>query len=212
MPSWSPSLSGFAQGIATAVLEPLLRGSPEIGLAATFVVATLVGAPFAYVLSGIVLGDVDPFESLRRSIRLFRARKLAALVVVGFEIVAVLLIFLGLSAGLDLVLRVFTTLGLGPGAGPVGLALTTAGVIAVVFAAGTLIYTVIAITVAPQVVMFVGLTHATLGLDRVRAGGPDDPDARTPGRRRFRWLTRPMLLGFAIGGLGLAGLLALFTR
>ena len=36
------------------------------------------------------------------------------------------------------------------------------------FALGTLLYTVTALTVAPQVVMFVGLTHATVGLDQVR--------------------------------------------
>ena len=72
------------------------------------------------------------------------------------------------------------------------------------FAFGTLIFTVNAITVAPQVVMFLGLTHATVGLDRVRPGGPEDPDIRVPGRARFRWLTRSMLLGFTLGALGLA--------
>ena len=72
------------------------------------------------------------------------------------------------------------------------------------FAFGTLIFTVTAITVAPQVVMFLGLTHATIGLDRVRPGGPEDPDIRLPGRPRFRWLTRSMLLGFMLGAAGLA--------
>ena len=69
-------------------------------------------------------------------------------------------------------------------------------IVAVVFAFGTLLFTVYALTVAPQVVMFLGLTHATFGLDRVRPGG--DRTTRTPrrGRRRFRWFTRPMLLGF----------------
>ena len=64
-----------------------------------------------------------------------------------------------------------------------GLALTTVGIVATIFAAGTLLYTVYAITVAPQVVMFVGLTHATIGLDHVRPGGSHDPDARRPRRR-----------------------------
>ena len=50
--------------------------------------AALVGAPLAYVLSGIVLGDVDPFEATRRSFRVFRARKVAAALVAVFETAA----------------------------------------------------------------------------------------------------------------------------
>jgi hypothetical protein len=147
---------------------------------------------------------VDPFEALRRSFRVFRARKLAAAIIVVFETVTALLVLFGLEAGLDLVLRLFEGLGLGPQAGPVGLAATTIGVVIVTFAFGTLLFTVSAITVAPQVVMFLGLTRATIGLDRVRPGGPEDPDIRRPGRRRFRWLTRSMLIGFALGAVGLA--------
>jgi hypothetical protein len=147
---------------------------------------------------------VNPFEALRRSLRVFRARKLAAAIVVVFETVTALLVLFGISAGLDLVVRLFEGLGVGPEAGSVGLAVTTIGVVAVTFAFGTLIFTVNAITVAPQVVMFLGLTHASIGLDRVRQGGPEDPDLRRPGRPRFRWLTRSMLLGFMLGALGLA--------
>jgi hypothetical protein len=119
--------------------------------------------------------------------------------------VATLLLLLGISSGLDLVIRVVGVLGLGPTSGPVGLAIVTMLIVAGVFAAGTLLFTVYALTIAPQVVMFVGLTHATYGLDTVRRAGRDDPDA-VPGSgvRRFRWYTRPMLLGFALGGIGLA--------
>ena len=46
--------------------------------------------------------------------RVFRARKLAAALVAVFETVAVLLISFGLGTGLDIVLRVFGALGLGP--------------------------------------------------------------------------------------------------
>ena len=48
--------------------------------------------------------------------------------------------------------------------------------VAGVFAAGTLLFTITALTIAPQVLMFVGLTHATFGLDTVRPGGDGDPD------------------------------------
>jgi len=56
--------------------------------------------------------------------------------------------------------------------------------------------------------VFVGLTRATLGLDHVRPGGGSDPLMGRIGRRPFRWLTRPMLAGFALGLIGLAGFVA----
>ena len=198
----------FVQGIVSSLVAPT---SPEALEASSVITSTavtaLIGGPFAYVLAGVVLGDVDPFEALRRSFRVFRARKLAAAIVVVFETITALLVLFGITAGLDLVLRLFAGLGLGPQAGMLGLAVTTVGVVVVTFAFGTLLFTVMAITVAPQVVMFLGLTHASVGLDRVRPGGPDDPDIRRPGRPRFRWLTRSMLFGFALGAVGLAATL-----
>ena len=172
----------------------------------------MVGAPLAYLLSGVVLGDVDPFEATRRSFRVFRARKLAAALVAVFETIAILLVFLGLGAGLDIALRVFDALGLGPNSGPAGLVLVTIGIVVGVFALGTLIYTALAISLAPQVVMFVGLTRATFGLDHVRPGGDRDPAVRRPNVRRFRWFTIPMLLGFALGAIGLAAGLVVLSR
>ena len=195
----------FAQGVVASAVGPMFGQAADAASVITSTLVTaLIGGPFAYVMAGVVLGDVDPFEALRRSFRVFRARKLAAAVVVLFEAITALLVLFGVSAGLDLVIRLFDGLGLGPDAGPIGLAATTVGVVAVTFAFGTLLFTVMAITVAPQVVMFLSLTHATNGLDRVREGGPDDPDVRRPGRPRFRWLTRSMLLGFVLGAIGLA--------
>jgi hypothetical protein len=197
----------LAQTGATQLIDALFHlnfeASEAVSLVTSTVVSGVVAAPFAYVLAGVVLGDVDPFEAVRRSFRVFRARKAAASIVVVFETITALLLVLGLSAGLDVVFRIFGALGLGVGSGTGGVAVTIAGVVVIGFAFGTLLFTVMAITIAPQVVMFVGLTHATVGLDRVRAGGPDDPDIRRPGVRRFRWLTMPMLLAFALGALGL---------
>ncbi len=193
---------GVAQAVVNGIVEPLLRQAGELSIVTTTLVTATIGAPFAYVLAGIVLGGVDPIESVRRSFRLFRARKLAAAIVVTFETVAVLLIYLGLEVGLVLVLRVLDALGLGVDSGPAGLAIVTGIIVAGVFAFGTLVYTVMAIAIAPQVVMFVGLTHATVGLDAVRAGGRDDPDRpRERGGRRSRTWTRPMLAGFGLGAL-----------
>lgn len=203
---------GIAQGLVNAAFEGLLGPQTDISLVSSALVAGVVGAPLAYLLGGVVLGDVDPVEATRRSFSVFRARKLAAALVAIFQTIAVLLIALGLSAGLDLALRVFDGLGLGAGSGPAGLTLVVIGILVGVFALGTLIYTAMAISIAPQVVMFVGLTRATYGLDHVRPGGDRDADLVRPGVRRFRWLTRPLLLGFACGLFGLAGFLFVVGR
>ena len=216
---WSAIAASFIAGIPVFLVQLIVATlitptSPEAieafeasSVITSTVVTALIGGPFAYVLAGVVLGDVDPLEALRRSFRVFRARKLAAAIVVVFETITALLVLQGVDTGLGIVLRLFDALGLGPQAGPIGLAATTIGVVVVTFAFGTLLFTVMALTVAPQVVMFVGLTHATHGLDRVRPGGPDDPDIGRAGRPRFRWLTRSMLVGFALGAVGLAATL-----
>ena len=197
----------IAQTAILAALQNVLGPRTDVSIVGSTLAAALVGAPLAYLLTGIVLGDVEPFEATRRSFRVFRARKSAAALVAIFESVAVLLVTFGLGAGLDVALRVFDALGLGPESGPAGLTLVTVGVVAGVFALGTLIYTALAISIAPQVVMFVGLTRATFGLDRVRPGSDRDPAARRPGERPFRWLTVPVLLGALLGSVGLAGFL-----
>ncbi len=203
----------IAQAVLGGVFTALLGEQTDVSLVTSALVAALVGAPLAYLLTGIVLGDVDPGEATRRSFRVFRARKPAAALIAIFETTAVLLVVLGLSAGLDLALRVFDGLGLSLDSGPAGLILIALGLIVGVFALGTLIYTALAISIAPQVVMFVGLTHATFGLDHVRPGGDRDPDQPgRPGLRPFHWLTWPMRIVFGFGVLGLIAVLAILAR
>ena len=201
----------IAQTALDAALASLLGSQTDVSLVSSVVVAAVVGAPLAYLLTGIVLGDVDPFEATRRSFRVFRARKLAAALVAVFETVAVLLVILGLGAGLDIALRVFDALGLGSDSGTAGLIVITIGIIVGAFALGTLIYTALAISVAPQVVMFVGLTHATIGLDHVRPGGDRDPSTTVPGRSPFRWLTIPMRVAFILAVMGLVAAVAMLA-
>ena len=199
-------LVGVPVGIAQFVTTAIIGGADETGEVSTVVstlVGALVGAPFAYTLAGVVLGDVGPIEALRRSFRVFGVRRGAAFLVVLFESVAFLLVVIGLDAGLGLVIRAFDAVGLSPETGGIGLVLTALVSAAIVFASGTLLFTVYALTVAPQVVMFVGLTHATFGLDRVRPGGRDDPHRRGSGAARFRWFSAGMLLAFAVAGAGL---------
>ncbi len=91
--------------------------SADAAVLVTLGVTALIGAPFAYLLTGIVLGDVGAIEAIRRSLRVFRARKLAAVVVALFETVAQLLVLFGLSAGLDIAIRVPTRLVSAPSPG-----------------------------------------------------------------------------------------------
>jgi hypothetical protein len=193
--------------IVDSMLARALDTSGQLSLVAAVLVAALVGAPFAYLLTGIVLGDVDPVEATRRSLRVFRARKPAAVLVAVFESLAILLVVLGLGAGLDIALRIFDAIGIGTDSGPAGLTLLAIGLVVGVFALGTLIYTALAISLAPQVVMFVGLTRATMGLDHVRPGGDRDAERPRPGVRPFRWLTIPMILAIATGIVGVFGVI-----
>jgi hypothetical protein len=201
----------IAQFVLGAIFEATLGRQTDVSVVSTTLAAALAGAPFAYLLSGVVLGDVDPLEATRRSFRVFRARKMAAAVVAVFETAATLLVLLGLLAGLDIAVRIFGALGLGTGSGPAGLTLMTLGIMAGVFALGTLVYTAYGIAVAPQIVMFVGLTRATFGLDHVRPGGDRDPATPRPGRRRFRWLTIGMLIAFAAGLIGLGAFMLMLA-
>jgi hypothetical protein len=163
------------------------RGESEISVISAGIVSTILLAPFAYVVTGIVLGDVGAAEAVRRSVRLFRARKVAALVVALFAWSAQLLTGFGLGAALDLVLRAtdFTSLFSSTDVLPTALAALV--IVSLVFAVGTLLFTVNAISLAPQVVMFLALTQVAPGLDTAR-------ELRAPDAPRFRWLTRPYIV------------------
>jgi hypothetical protein len=201
---WSLVVASLCVSIPISIVQSIIGQSTEVGFVSGLVVGTLIQAPFVYAQAGIVLGGVGPIEALKRSIRIVRVRKVAALILAVLPSVYGLLVLLGLGAGVDLAVRAMEALGLGTDSGPAGIALVTVLIVMIVFAIGTLLFTVNAIIYAPQVVMFVGLTRATMGLDRVRPGGDHDPDHHGPERPKFRWLTRPMLLGFALGGLALA--------
>lgn len=168
------------------------RGESEVSVISAGIVATILLTPFAYVLTGIVLGDAGALDAVRRSVRLFRAGKLAALVVALFAWSAQLLTTIGLVAGLDLVLRAAGVTSLFSSTDAVGTATTAFILVILVFAVGTLLFTVAAISHAPQVVMFLALTHVAPGLDAARAARDE--------ARPFRWLTLPyiLLIGLAM--------------
>jgi hypothetical protein len=198
------------QALLDARLAELFSGRIDISdLTATLIVA-VIGTPLAYATTSVVLGDVGPIEAARRSILLFRARKRSAVVVSLLAVIAQLLTAGGLLTGLDIVVRVIDTLKLDPTSGSVSIALITVILVAITFAGGSLLFTVNAIALAPQVVMFAALTHVAPGLDAVRT--EPIPAPWSDGERPFRWFTLPLLGGFVLGAIVLFGGLASLSR
>ncbi len=193
-------LVGIPVFIGQFVIEMWLVGvfgsASEVTAITPAIIMAILAAPLAYVVTGIVLGDVGALESIRRSVTLFRARPASAVVVSLFELAAQYLTLFAASAGLDLVARVFESIHFSPIASDITIALTTLVILAAVFALGSLMFTVAALAAAPQVVMFLALTHTTLGLDTVRSA-THVPAFTEP--RRFRWLSWPIVILVAIG-------------
>ena len=192
---WSGLLVGLTSALISFVIAlPFLRPydtNQGISFIATMV-ATLAVSPFAFAATGIVLGDAGAIETLRRSVRLFRARPRIALVVTLFTLVTSAIQTLALGSGADLVFRVADFFHLGEG----GAALILPGILVLAFivAFGSLTFTIAAIVAAPQVSAFLGLTFYSAGLDRARtpAGGPP---------RRVRWVSIPMSIVMVTLGL-----------
>ena len=198
-------LVGFLLVIPNLVLSAVLASAFDQASEASTVIATGVGAllaaPFAYIVSGIVLGDVGAGEAVRRSTRLARARwRLAIAVSSVGAVVAYIQLFAG-GAGVDILTRFGGALHLGydSTAGTIALSLV---VLAGVLAIGSLTFTLTALRDAPQIVAFVGMTGYGAGLDRSRC----IQGARLP----VRWVSIPMAIAIAIGILaGVAGVLTL---
>ncbi|HJW21845.1 MAG TPA: hypothetical protein VJ506_05390, partial [Candidatus Limnocylindrales bacterium] len=222
---WRYGFAAFVVGILSTVIATLVDLAVGVlghadsfggGLVGTLI-ATLGVAPFGYILTAIVIGDVDGAAALGRSITLALARPRLALVVAAFAFLASTIQVLGLGVALDLVDRIVTFLdpGLEQDA---GLLVAIPAIAIALVAFGSLGLTVGAVTAAPQITAFLGLTHFTGGLDRARSHptsltSPTEPSpteqgeqgspapspwqqpAKTPGPTR--WVTVPML--FLIG-------------
>ncbi|HET7728355.1 MAG TPA: hypothetical protein VFK54_13630 [Candidatus Limnocylindrales bacterium] len=191
-----PTVIGQTAG--TSVAEAVLPGSPEATGAVGVIAGVLASSPFSYALAGIVLGEVPVVEALRRSVRLARVRPRLALAVAAFGVASQLLLFLALTAGLDVVLRLVDAVALPPGvAGDVAGAIAIG---AIVFALGTLLFTAEALAAAPQVHAFVALTHYARGLELAREIEPT--------RHVWQpWLGRALAVGVVVAVLAtIAGL------
>ena len=198
-------LVGILDRIVSVAATEITYGmtlSVDASTVVSILLAGLATMPFAYYQSGIILGGVGAMESLRRSTRLARVRwRLALLVALAGTVLSVIEVF-ALGAGLDLVARVATAVGLGfDRTLPVAI-VTGFLVLALVVAVGSLLVTIAALVAAPQVYVFLKLTGYSAGLDRARV--PADGSERPP-----RLVTRPMLVLIGLGALaGLAGVLS----
>jgi hypothetical protein len=155
-------LSGGVEIVLYVCLLIALGRVDAISYAVSVVVGVVVGTPFIYATAGVVLGEADAIEALRRSVRLARARKQLAVAVTLFSVLAGLVVQLGLGIAADTVSRVLSGAGLVDQFPP---ALIIPLVAALVFAYGTLVLLTEAIAAAPAVHAFVALTHYTAGLE-----------------------------------------------
>ncbi len=182
-------------GVQGVLLVALASGQ-ELTFGVSLVVSVIIGAPFVYVPAGIILGEVDIIEAIRRTFRLVRMRKKLAVVVTLFGVLSQFIVLFGLSQGLDIIARLLIGAGLvetlpRPLVVPIAAAL--------VFALGTLTFLVEAIAAAPAVHAFAALTHYTHGLQVGR-------DRPVTGRALWNpWVTPGLAIGALTGLLALAG-------
>lgn len=158
--------------------------SPEVVDLTSQVVTTLLLAPFAYMSTGIVIGDVGVVEAARRSVRLFRAAPRIGYVVVLFPLITSAIQVFALASGVDVVVRIVEFLHLDALTGGAGAVVGISLVLVAILALGSLIFTISAIVAAPQVAAFLGLTLYSAGVDGVRMDGPRPAT--------LRWITLPM--------------------
>jgi len=189
-----------------AIILVVLGGRPvgsDLQTLLQTVVNILLSAPFAYVATGIVLGGVTAREAVRRSWMLARFRwRLAFLIAIVNAAVGYVAGF-ALGSGADILVRLGKLFGLGTTMGPLQVGVLTAIVAFAIVSIGSLLMTIAALTVAPQVVAFLGLTGYWAGLDAARAVDPARASRPQP------LISRPMKIALSIS-VG-AAVLALLT-
>lgn len=195
--------SVFVRWVVGSVLPALT--SPE-GLVAGLV-ATVATAPLTYAQTGIVIGDVGVMIAIRRSIVLTRARPAYAAAIVAFALAATIVQIFAISGGLEIVVRIEELLAIDVATSG-GFAILLLVALGLLVAFGSLVFTIVAIQAAPQVVAFLALTGYSAGL-RPDEGAASRIDA-TPSipaaawaapagaARPFRWVTLPMTGGIVL--------------
>lgn len=197
---WSVCIGGFLVGIvdrvvsvATMTVVGRSTGDSELATIVTVAAAGLATLPFGFYQAGIILGGVGAWESVRRSVRIARARWRLALLVALAGIVLGYIELFALGAGLDLVFRVAGAAGLGIDKSVPIATLTVVLILFCIVAVGSLIVTIAALVAAPQVFVFVKMTGYSAGLDRAMEAAGDAPPSRP------RLITWPMLAVIVLG-------------
>ena len=184
-------LVGLATGIPAILAQELLTavlGPTQLALGLTLLAGGAFGAPWVYVLPGIVLGGVDTGEAIRRSWRLARFRWRLALTIALLGVVGQFIVLAAAGATLGAVITVVGLTGGGAEVLPSTEPLATLIVVAVgLVVAASLIFGVQLVQFAPQASGFHALTRYTAGLDAARADPPEP------------LFHRPALLFYAVG-------------
>jgi hypothetical protein len=188
-------LVGLILFIPRAVIERILapRGIALQSQSVVQVILDIIlSVPFAYLATWILLGQVGAREAVRRSWRLARSRPSLALVIAIVNVAFQTIALVALGSAAEILVRIADALGLdhatGLGIVPLGALLALA-----IVATGSLVMTIAALTVGPQVVAFLRLTGTDGGL--VALHDPDNPFA-TP--RVEPLVSRPMKIALVV--------------
>lgn len=182
------------QRILDELIAPNGAVTTEWQLGLQVAATILLSVPFAYVSAWIILGPVGARESVRRSWRLARSRMRLSVVIAVINVAFQWLAILAIGVGMDLLIRLGVMVGLGGTTGIGQLVLIGLIVSLAVTSIGSLLLTIAALTAAPQVVAFLGLTGVTNGLGVLH--DPDNP-FRTP--RTEPLVSRPMKVALIAG-------------
>jgi hypothetical protein len=190
-------LIGLILLVPRLVIDRVVLGGRPVGTEAQSLLMSaidiLVSAPFAYIAAGIVLGAVGARESIRRSWRLARARWRLALLIGVVNTAVTYIAGFAIGAGADILVRLGVAFGLGSTMGPAQVAVLALIVAFAILSIGSLVMTIGALTVGPQIVAFLGLTGYSSGLDALQH--PENPVASPPTDRLISW---PMQLALVI--------------
>lgn len=160
------------------IVDPALRAAGDLRLLLTTLFDLLISTPFAYVGSAVVLAGLGPLGAIRASWRMARRRWRLAFVIGIVNTAVSYLATFAIGAALDILVRIGEALGIDRGLGAAQVVELTVIVGLAIAALGSLTMTIAALSVAPQVIAWLGLGGPVDGLGRADIHPLDEP-ART---------------------------------
>ncbi|GAC1667472.1 MAG: hypothetical protein NVS9B8_09380 [Candidatus Limnocylindrales bacterium] len=127
---------------------------PQVKTLVRSLFGLVAATPFAYVGASVVLGRAGPLEALRWSWRLARRRWRLAVVLGVVNTATGYLAAFGFGAGADVLVRVADGLGLAADTNPLKIVELAVIVAFAIAALGSLVMTIAALSVGPQVVAY----------------------------------------------------------